>query len=309
MDTSIELDGLTKRYGETLAVDDLSFRVEPGRVTGFVGPNGAGKSSTIRLILGLNSPDSGSALVNGAPFRDIESPLKSVGALLDARTTHPGQRARDHLLWMAQANDLPTNRVHEVLEQVGLSSVASRRTGGFSLGMSQRLGIAAALLGNPPILVLDEPINGLDPEGILWIRDLMRQLADEGRVVFVSSHIMSELEGSVDHIIVIARGRLIADSSVSDLLATVSDSSVTVRSRDITKVITSLAASGATVTSTQAGSAIVSGLSAERIAALIALDGLRLDELTPHHPSLEEAYLQMTRGLVDYRIPSASENR
>jgi ABC-2 type transport system ATP-binding protein len=307
MSNHITVEGLTKRYGGTLAVNDLSFRVEAGRVTGFVGPNGAGKSSTIRLTLGLDSPDSGVALVNGKRYRDIHRPLEAVGALLDAKTTHPAQRARDHLRWMAQTCDIPITRVDEVLEQVGLSSVAHRRTGGFSLGMSQRLGIAAALLGEPPILILDEPINGLDPEGIQWIRGLMRQLAEEGRIVFVSSHIMSELEDTVDHIIMIARGQLVADSTVSELLAGVSDSSVTVRTPETTKMIALLAGSGATVTSTRSGSAIVTGMSAERIAGLMTRHGLRLDELTPHHASLEEAYLQMTRSLVDFRTQNPSE--
>ena len=299
MEASIEVSGLTKRYGDALAVDDLSFRVEAGRVTGFVGPNGAGKSSTMRLILGLDSPDSGAALVNGRPYRKTHRPLCEVGAVLDAKATHPGHRASDHLLWMAQSNGIHRRRVHQVLEQVGLTSVARRRTRGFSLGMSQRLGIAAALLGDASVLVLDEPVNGLDPEGIHWIRTFMRQLADEGRAVFVSSHIMRELEGSVDHLIVLAHGRLIADAAVPDLLATASNSSVTVRSPDANRMIALMADSGATVRSTGAGGATVSGLNTERIAALMARHGLRLDELTPHRPSLEEVYLQLTRGHVD----------
>ncbi len=309
MEANIEVSGLTKRYGETLAVDGLSFRVEAGRVTGFVGPNGAGKSSTMRLILGLDSPDSGTAVVNGLPYRNLDRPLSQVGALLDARFTHPRHRASDHLLWMAQSNGIDRRRVAEVLEQVGLTSMARRRTGGFSLGMSQRLGIAAALLGDAPVLILDEPVNGLDPEGIHWIRAFMRQLADEGRAVFVSSHIMRELEGSVDHLIVLARGRLVADSSVAGLLASVSNSSVTVRTPDATGMITLMADSGATVTSKGAGAVTVTGLTAEHIAGLMAHQGLRLDELSPHQPSLEEAYLQLTRGLVDYRTHSPAESQ
>jgi ABC-2 type transport system ATP-binding protein len=300
MEASIEVSGLTKSYGETLAVDDLSFRVEAGRVTGFVGPNGAGKSSTMRLILGLDSPDSGTALVNGRPYRNMDRPLCEVGSLLDANATHPGRRASDHLLWMAQSNGIHRRRVDEVLEQVGLKSVARRRTRGLSLGMSQRLGIAAALLGDASVLIFDEPVNGLDPEGIHWIRTFMRQLADEGRAVFVSSHIMRELEGTVDHLIVLARGRLIADATVPDLLDSVSESSVTVRSPDATRMIGLMAESGVRVISTGAGAAIVSGINTEEIVALMARHGLRLDELTPHHPSLEEAYLQLTRGLVDF---------
>jgi ABC-2 type transport system ATP-binding protein len=219
MDATIEADRLTKRYGAITAVDGLSFTVAPGRVTGLVGPNGAGKSTTMRLLLGLARPDAGSALVNGRPYRKLASPLREVGALLDAAATHPGRRARDHLLWLAHSNGLPPRRVDEVLELVGLTGVAHRRTGGFSLGMGQRLGIAATLLGDPPVLLFDEPVNGLDPEGIRWIRGLLRSLAGAGRAVLVSSHLMRELEGTFDHLLVIGRGRLIADTSVSDLLA------------------------------------------------------------------------------------------
>jgi ABC-2 type transport system ATP-binding protein len=215
----IEVEGLTKHYGTTRAVDALSFTVRPGRVTGFVGPNGAGKSTTMRLILGLDAPDAGHALVGGRPCATLEHPLRTVGSLLDAGAVHPGLRARDHLLWQARSNGLPDERVPEVLALVGLESVARRRVGGFSLGMRQRLGIAGALLGDPPLLLFDEPVNGLDPEGIRWIRGLMRSLAAEGRTVLVSSHLMSELEDTADHLVVIGRGRLIADTSMRDLLA------------------------------------------------------------------------------------------
>jgi ABC-2 type transport system ATP-binding protein len=218
MDASIEAHGLTKRYGRVTAVDRLSFRVAPGRVTGLVGPNGAGKSTTMRLLLGLDRPDGGAARVNGRPYRRLASPLREVGALLDASAAHPGRRARDHLLWMAHSNGLPRRRVDEVLELVGLASVARRRAGGFSLGMRQRLGIAAALLGDPPVLVFDEPVNGLDPEGIRWIRELLRALARDGRAVLVSSHLLRELEGTADHLLVIGRGRLLADTGVRELL-------------------------------------------------------------------------------------------
>jgi ABC-2 type transport system ATP-binding protein len=219
MQPAIEARGLTKRYGRTTAVDDLSFAVQPGKVTGFVGPNGAGKSTTMRLVLGLDATDGGSAHVNGRRYRQLERPLREVGALLEASALHPGRRACDHLLWLAHSNGLPRRRVNEVLELVGLADVARRRAGGFSLGMAQRLGIAAALLGDPPVLMLDEPVNGLDPEGIRWIRGLLRSLAAEGRAVFVSSHLMGELEGTADHLLVIGRGRLIADTSVRELLA------------------------------------------------------------------------------------------
>jgi len=218
MDATIEADGLSKRYGRVTAVDRLSFTVAPGRVTGLVGPNGAGKSTTMRLLLGLDRLDAGAARVNGRPYRQLRSPLREVGALLDASATHPGRRARDHLLWMARSNDLPPRRVDEALELVGLSEVARRRTGGFSLGMRQRLGIAAALLGDPPALIFDEPVNGLDPEGIRWIRGLLRTLAGEGRAVLVSSHLLRELEGTADHLLVIGRGRLLADTSAGELL-------------------------------------------------------------------------------------------
>src|SRR5262245_3251041 len=229
MSTAIEAHALTKRYGRTVAVDDLSFTVEAGRVTGFVGPNGAGKSTTIRLLLGLDAPDGGEIRIEGKRYRDLRAPLREVGALLDAGATHPGRRARSHLLWLARSNRLPKARVDEVLELVGLSDVARRRAGGFSLGMAQRLGIAAAMLGDPPALVFDEPVNGLDPDGIRWIRAFLRSLAEEGRAVLVSSHLMSELEGVADDLVVIGRGRLISQTKVSDLLSSRSDGRLHVR--------------------------------------------------------------------------------
>ena len=300
MDETIEVRGLTKRYGATVAVDDLTFSVSPGRVTGFVGPNGAGKSTTMRLILGLAAPDAGMATVGGEPYRNKLFPLREVGALLDASATHPGRRARDHLLWLAQSNDIPRSRIDEVLELVGLSGVGGRRTGGFSLGMAQRLGIAAALLADPPALILDEPVNGLDPEGIVWIRGFLRSLAAEGRTVFVSSHLMSELQGTADHLIVIGRGRLIADASVDELLASAADGSVDVRTPDATEVMTALANAGGTVVSTGRGSFTVTGLGPERIATLVAERGLRLFELTPRRATLEDVYLELTRDAVDH---------
>ncbi len=301
MDAAIEVRGVTKRYGPTLAVDGLSFTVRPGRVTGFVGPNGAGKSTTMRMILGLDALDAGEIRVGGRRYTELASPLREVGALLDAGATHPGRRARDHLLWLAAGNRLPRGRVDEVLELVGLTSVARRRTGGFSLGMAQRLGIAAALLGDPPILLFDEPVNGLDPQGIGWIRELMRSLATEGRAVLVSSHLMSELEGTADDLVVIGRGRLIAETTVAELLAGLSDGRVRLRAAQPARVMTLLARAGGTVTSTGPDTLIVTGLDAARIADLTAEHGLRLLELSPERTTLEDAFLELTREAVEYR--------
>lgn len=300
MDTTIEVQGLTKRYGRTVAVDDLTFSVAPGRVTGFVGPNGAGKSTTMRMILGLAAPDAGTARMGGEPYVEKRFPLREVGALLDASDTHPGRRARDHLLWLAQSNGIPRSRIGEVLELVGLSSVAGRRTGGFSLGMAQRLGIAAALLGDPPVLMLDEPVNGLDPEGIVWIRGFLRELASEGRTVFVSSHLMGELQGTADHLVVIGRGRLIVDTPVDELLASSSDGTVDLRTPEPSRAMTVLANAGATVTSTGRDELTVTGLDPERVADLVREHDLRLHALTPRRATLEEVYLELTRDAVEH---------
>jgi ABC-2 type transport system ATP-binding protein len=300
MDETIEVRGLTKRYGDTVAVDDLTFSVFPGRVTGFVGPNGAGKSTTMRMIVGLAAPDAGTASVGGEPYVQKRLPLREVGALLDASATHPGRRARDHLRWLAESNDIPRMRIAEVLELVGLADVGGRRTGGFSLGMAQRLGIAAALLGDPPVLMLDEPVNGLDPEGIVWIRGFLRSLAAEGRTVFVSSHLMSELQGTADHLVVIGRGRLIVDASVDELLASAANGAVSLRSPDRTQVMTVLAKAGATVVSTEGDALSITGLDVERIATLVAAHGLRLLELAPQRATLEDVYLELTRDEVEH---------
>jgi ABC-2 type transport system ATP-binding protein len=300
MDAAIEVRDLMKRYGKTLAVDDLSFSVRHGLVTGFVGPNGAGKSTTMRVILGLDRPDTGEALVGGKRYRDLVCPLREVGALLDASATHPGRRARDHLLWLARSNRLPRRRVDEVLELVGLAEAARRRTGGFSLGMSQRLGIAAALLGDPPILLFDEPINGLDPEGIRWMRGFLRSLAAEGRAVLVSSHLMSELEDTADHLVVIGRGRLLADTSVSDLIAGMSEERVTLRTPRPSEVMALLVRSGGRVTATDGETLIVTGLDASRIADLTVERALPLHELTPHRTSLEEAFMELTKDAIEF---------
>ena len=300
MEQAIEVVGLTKRYGATVAVDDLSFTARPGRVTGFVGPNGAGKSTTMRVILGLDAPDAGGTLVNGRHYGKLGAPLREIGALLDAGALHPGRRAHDHLLWLAQSNGLPRGRIDEVLALVGLSDVAQRRTGGFSLGMAQRLGIAAALLGDPPVLMFDEPVNGLDPEGVRWIRGFLRGLAAEGRAVLVSSHLMNELQGTADHLVVIGRGRLIADTSVAELLRAASGDGVTVRTPDPGAAMALLAAAGASVTTNGHDALEIRGMSADRVAGLMAGRGLRLDELTPHRASLEEAYMELTRDAVQY---------
>ena len=300
MDVAIEVERVTKRYGATLALDALYFAVRPGLVTGFVGPNGAGKSTTIRIILGLAAPDDGRALVGGRAYATLDSPLRHVGALLDATATHPGRRAADHLVWIAHSNGIARRRVDDVLELVGLTSVARKRTGGFSLGMAQRLGLAAAMLGDPPVLLLDEPVNGLDPDGIRWLRGFLRALAAEGRAVLVSSHLMSELEDTADHLIVIGRSRLLADTSMRDLLTAVPATGVSLRTPDRAAVMHLLANAGATVTSSRGDQLVVTGLVPGRIAELVAGHGYHLDELVSHRPSLEDAYLQLTRHAVDY---------
>jgi ABC-2 type transport system ATP-binding protein len=300
MSPAIEVRSVTKRYGRTRAVDCLSFDVEPGRVTGFVGPNGAGKSTTMRVILGLDAPDRGQARVCGRLYRDLPAPLREVGALLDAGATHPGRRAQDHLLWLARSNGLPKSRVAEVLELVGLADVARKRAGGFSLGMAQRLGIAAAMLGDPPVLVLDEPVNGLDPDGIRWIRAFLRALADEGRAVLVSSHLMGELEGIADELVVIGRGRLIAHASVSELLASRSNGRVHLRTPQVAEAMTALAGVGGTVTSSEPDTVVVSGLEPDRIAAVVVGHGLGLHELYRERASLEDAFIDLTRDATEY---------
>jgi ABC-2 type transport system ATP-binding protein len=308
MDASIEVRELSKRYGRTTAVEDLSFTVRPGQVTGFVGPNGAGKSTTLRIILGLDAPDRGAALVGGRRYQTLRTPLRQVGALLDATAVHPGRRARDHLLWMAQSNGLAGRRVDEVLELVGLASAARRRAGGLSLGMLQRLGIAGAVLGNAPMLLFDEPVNGLDPDGIRWIRGFMRSLAAEGRAVLVSSHLMSELEDTADHLVVIGRGRLLADTSVRDLLAAASKDQILLRTSERSEAMTVLANAGATVTASDRETLTVSGLPGERVVALLGERGLPVTEVAQHRASLEEAYMELTRDALDYEAVGVRES-
>ncbi|MER8011755.1 MULTISPECIES: ATP-binding cassette domain-containing protein [unclassified Streptomyces] len=296
----IEAKNLTKRYGDKTAVNDLSFTVEPGRVTGFLGPNGAGKSTTMRLLLGLDRPDAGTATVNGVAYRDLARPLRVVGALLEARAVHTGRSAYDHLLCLAQTQGIGRRRVGEVIEQVGLASVARKRAGGFSLGMGQRLGIAAALLGDPAALVLDEPVNGLDPEGILWIRNLMKSLAAEGRAVFVSSHLMNEMAVTADHLIVIGRGRLVADCSTEEFIERSTERSVLIRTPDGQQLAELLERQGATVTRTDDGDLDVTGIEAPRIAELAAAEKLVLHELSTRRGSLEEAFMELTKDAVEY---------
>ncbi|GLY68199.1 ATP-binding cassette domain-containing protein [Amycolatopsis taiwanensis] len=301
MEATIEVAGLRKRFGPALALNGMTFTVRPGHVTGFVGPNGAGKSTTMRVILGLDAADEGRALVNGRPYRSLRRPLTQVGSLLDAGALQPGRSARNHLLWLAHSQGLGRRRVDEVLEQTGLTSVTRRNAGGFSLGMRQRLGIAAALLGDPPVLMLDEPVNGLDPEGIVWIRGLLRSLAAQGRAVLVSSHLMSELEGTAEHLIVVGRGRVIADTGVAELIAAASGDRLTLRTTDRAQAMTVLAGAGATVAATGPDTLIVSGLPAERVVALLGAASVPFSEVTGHRASLEEAYMELTRDAVEFR--------
>jgi len=288
---------LTKRYGETIAVAGLDFEVRPGFVTGLLGPNGAGKSTTLRLILGLDRPSSGSVAVGGRAYRDLPAPMREVGALLDAKAVHGKRSARSHLRWLAEAGGVARTRVDEVLAEVGLAEVAGRKIGGFSLGMSQRLGIAAALLGDPAVLLFDEPINGLDPEGIRWIRTLMQRLAAEGRTVVVSSHVMSELEATADRVLVMGRGRMIADASVDEL--TRRNGFVRVVSPDA--AMRDVLAGAGGVVSAEAGGLAVHGLDAAAIGDLAAAHGLRVHELTPRRGTLEAAFMELTRDSVEYR--------
>jgi len=303
----IEAHGLTKRYGDTLAVDRLSFSVEPGRITGFLGPNGAGKTTTMRLILGLDRPTHGTVTVNGKAFGELASPMREVGALLDAKAVHGGRSAYNHLLCLAQTNGLPRRRVGEVLDLVGLSGVARKRARGFSLGMGQRLGIAGALLGDPAILMFDEPVNGLDPEGILWIRTMMKTLAAEGRTVFVSSHLMSEMENTADHLIVIGRGRLIADCTVADFIARNSSETVRVRTPQPDVLARAVAAAGGTVQDAGTGTLAVRGLSAGQVGDLAFDNAVRLHELTPAQASLEEAFMELTASSVEFQAGPARQ--
>lgn len=296
----IEANALTKRYGEKTAVDGISFTVKPGLVTGFLGPNGAGKSTTMRLIVGLDRPTSGTVTVSGHRYQDLKAPLHEVGVLLDAKAVHTGRSARNHLLAMAATHGIGRKRVDEVISMTGLESVAGKRVGGFSLGMGQRLGIASALLGDPGTLILDEPVNGLDPEGVIWVRELARYLAGEGRTVFLSSHLMSEMAQTADQIIVLGRGKIIADAPVGEILAQAAGKSVRVRTPDADKLAPLLTGADVTVTHTEPDLLVVTGLAAANIGELAANSRVVLHELTPITGSLEDAYLALTEDEVEY---------
>jgi len=301
MEATIEVAGLRKRFGAAQALDGMSFSVLPGQVTGFVGPNGAGKSTTMRIILGLDAADEGTALIGGRPYRTLRHPLSQVGGLLDAAALQPSRSARNHLLWLAHSQGLRTSRVGEVMAQVGLESVAKRKAGGYSLGMRQRLGIAGALLGDPPVLMMDEPFNGMDPEGIVWMRTFLRSLAAQGRAVLVSSHLMGELQDTADHLVVVGRGRVIADTSVASLIKAASGDRVEVRTTARTEAMTVLAHAGATVAVTDADVITVSGLPAERIVAALNEAGVPFAEVRAHRATLEAAYMELTREAVEFR--------
>lgn len=308
----IEVTDLSKRFGDKVAVDHLSFTVEPGRVTGFLGPNGAGKSTTMRLILGLDHPSSGSATINGKRYAELASPLRTVGALLEAKSVHSGRSARNHLLFLAQTQGLPPRRVDEMLEMVGLHDVANKRAGGFSLGMGQRLGVAAALLGDPQVLLLDEPVNGLDPEGVLWIRNLMKYLAGQGRTVLVSSHLMNEMAVTADHLIVIGRGKLIVAAATDDVIARGSSQAVRVRTPQADRLTDLIVAEGGKAVPAANGNGngdkpgvhapvlTVTGVAAQRIGELAASASIVLHELTPQLATLEDAFLELTADSLEF---------
>lgn len=297
----IELHSVTKQYGSTNAIDNLSFTVQPGQITGFLGPNGAGKTTTMRLILGLDRPTSGTVTVNGQPYRSKPTPMNDVGALIDPSAVHGGRSAYHHLLWQAQAGGLPRRRVDEVLDLIGLSAVAGKKVGGFSLGMHQRLGMASAMLGDPQVLLLDEPVNGLDPEGIQWIRLLLKQFAEEGRTIFVSSHLMSEMEQTADHVLVIGRGRLIADVSMAEFTQSSAKSWVDLVSLRAQDLVPHLEAKGAMVTNSTMHELTVSGLDAADIGAIAFEHGIPLNELSPRRASLEAAFMELTHESVEFR--------
>jgi ABC-2 type transport system ATP-binding protein len=300
-DATIAVTRLRKRFGETVALDGLSFTVSPGSVTGFVGPNGAGKSTTMRVILGLDAVDEGSALIGGRPYASLEHPLHHVGSLLDAGALQPSRSARNHLLWIARSQRMAASRVDAVIDLVGLGSAARRRAGGFSLGMRQRLGIAAAMLGDPPVLIMDEPANGMDPEGIIWMRGFLRSLAAEGRAILVSSHLMGELQDIADHVVVIGRGRVLADASVEDLLAGASGDQVVLRTPAPTDAARALQRAGAVASVTGADTLSVSGVAAQHVVELLGEARVPFSEVTAQRASLEDVYLQLTSGAAEFR--------
>jgi ABC-2 type transport system ATP-binding protein len=300
MEATIEVTGLRKRFGPAQALDGMTFTVAPGQVTGFVGPNGAGKSTTMRVILGLDAPDAGEATVSGAPYQRLRNPLSHLGALLDAAALQPSRSARNHLLWLAHSQGLSAKRVDEVLAITGLTDVRKRKAGGYSLGMRQRLGIAAALLGDPPILMMDEPFNGMDPEGIVWMRTFLRDLAAQGRAVLVSSHLMSELEDTADHLVVAGRGKVIADTSVAALIAAASGDRVRLRTPAAREAINVLANAGAEVAATAPDVLAIANLAPERVVALLTAAHVSFTEVSAHRATLEEAYMELTRDAVEF---------
>jgi ABC-2 type transport system ATP-binding protein len=307
MNAAIEVTGLRKRFGPVLALDGMSFAVMPGQVTGFIGPNGAGKSTTMRVILGLDAADRGTARVGGRPYASLRRPLTQLGSLLDASALQPGRTGGNHLLWLAHSQGLGVKRVDAVIEQVGLATAARRKAGGYSLGMRQRLGIAAAMLGDPPTLMFDEPFNGMDPEGIIWMRDFLRDLAGQGRAVLVSSHLMSELEDTADHLVIVGRGKVIAGTSTAELLARTAGGRVTVRTAAAARATPVLAGAGAAVAPAGPQTLTVSGLPAEQAVAALTGSGVPFAEVTAHRASLEQAYLELTHGVAEYRAPTARE--
>jgi ABC-2 type transport system ATP-binding protein len=306
MEAAIEVAGVHKRFGSAPALDGMTFSVLPGQVTGFVGPNGAGKTTTMRVILGLDAADEGTALVGGQPYRTLRHPLTHVGALLDPSALQPSRSARNHLLWLAHSQGLGARRVDEVVEQAGLRSVIRRKAGGYSLGMRQRLGIAAALLGDPPVVMMDEPFNGMDPEGIVWMRGFLRALAAEGRAVLVSSHLMSELQDTADHLVVIGRGKVIADTSVQDLIEAASGDRVELRTPAREQAVAVLAHAGAEVAMLGPDLLTISGLSGEQIVAALTESHVPFAEVTAHRATLEEAYMELTRDAVEFRAEPAA---
>jgi len=306
MEATIDVAGLRKRFGPTQALDGMTFSVQPGQVTGFVGPNGAGKTTTMRVILGLDAADDGTALVGGQPYRTLRHPLSHVGSLLDAAALQPSRSARNHLLWLAHSQGLGSRRVDQVVEAAGLNKAIRRRAGGFSLGMRQRLGIAAALLGDPPVLMMDEPFNGMDPEGIVWMRGFLRGLAAEGRAVLVSSHLMSELQDTADHLVVAGRGAVIADASVRDMIEAASGDVVELRTTARAAAMTALTRAGAEVAATAPDVITVKGLSAERTVAALTADQVPFSEVSAHRATLEEAYMELTRNAVEFRAAPAA---
>ena len=300
MEATIEVSGLRKRFGPALALDGMTFTVNPGQVTGFVGPNGAGKSTTMRVILGLDAPDEGAALVNGCPYHQLKHPLRHVGALIDAGALQPGRKARNHLLWLAHSQGLSAQRVDQVVAESGLREVIRRKAGGYSLGMRQRLGIAAAMLGDPAVLMMDEPFNGMDPEGIIWMRGYLRGLAAQGRAILVSSHLMSEVEDTADHLVVVGRGKVIADTSVASLIASASDGLVMLRTTARTEAMTTLTHAGATIAITGPDTLTVTGLPSSRVIELLNSASVPFSEVSAHRASLEEAYMELTRDSVEF---------